>query len=88
MAFLFRNIVRFLSYSGRFPQVGAKLLALKNIFLLRSPLKPSQGQTHCLKQLTMLQKRLQTPQIVLISLNFSRKHQMNTKKSIRHCINT
>ena len=31
------------SYSGRFPQVGAKFLALKKIFLPRSLLKPRPG---------------------------------------------
>ena len=32
MAFLFRNIVRLLSYSGRFPQVGVKYLPAKYVF--------------------------------------------------------
>ena len=33
------------SYSGRFPQVGAKFLSTKNIFLPRSLLKPRPGTT-------------------------------------------
>ena len=42
---------------------------------------PSQEQTHRAKQLTMLQKRLQTPQIVLISLNFCPKTPIEHKKN-------
>jgi len=43
MAFLFRNIVRFLSYSGRFPQVGAKYLPTNYIFLPFPSHKPVPG---------------------------------------------
>jgi len=60
--------------------VGAKFLSAKYIFCRVSFAIPSQGQTHRLKQLTMLQKRLQTPQIVLISLNFCPKTPNEHKK--------
>ena len=49
MAFLFRNIVRFLSYSGRFPQVGAKHLPANYVSLPCSLLKPRPGTNPPLK---------------------------------------
>jgi len=47
-------------YSGRFPQVGTKLLSSKNIFMPRFLLMSFQRQTHHTKQLNPSQKRLQT----------------------------
>ena len=49
-------------YSGRFPQVGAKFLALKNIFLLRSPLNPIPGTNPLCKTAPIISKpALNTP---------------------------
>ena len=59
MAFLFRNIVRFLSYSGRFPQVGAKYLPTKICF---SAILLSQALTRFKPTMQNSANRLEFPQ--------------------------